>query len=202
MDPITGAAVIGAGAQLYGGMTTARAQSRANSKNMWIYKDQRDRNEMHMKSQMQYRVNDLKLAGLNPMLAYMQGGSGMAAAGSGSIEAETGEGESVENAVATALQATRLKEEIKTLKAEQKVKNEAAKKTQAETKVLNKTMPKAEAVGKSGELISRGLETISSTARKFQEKRHIKQAESTAKKNYKRSQAYKDAQAAKRRKRK
>lgn len=128
--PLLAAGILG-GANLIG-------QSMANSANEKMAKDaagfnavEAEKNRVHQRDMAgtayQVAMKDMKLAGLNPMLAYSQGGAAM---GSGSSASMTPA--HVENAlgpaVATGMQAFQLKSALENTQSQTKV-NEAVQKT-------------------------------------------------------------------------
>lgn len=69
MDPLIGSALIGAGSDLLGTAFSAYGQSRANAANMAIMREQQMWEAAMRSTRYQAAVQDLKQAGLNPILA-------------------------------------------------------------------------------------------------------------------------------------
>lgn len=68
-------AVIAAGASLAGSALSAKGQSDANKANVGLSREQMDFQERMRDTQYQAAVKDMKAAGINPMVAYSQGGN-------------------------------------------------------------------------------------------------------------------------------
>jgi hypothetical protein len=143
-----GAAIGSAVGSVGGSVLSFIGQERTNRQNRMLAREanQFEREEAEKNRAFQERmsgsayqraVRDLRKADLNPALAYAQGGASTPSGGSGSGHTATMQN-SLEGAVATAMEATRLKEEIKNIKADTNKKNQ-------EAKAVSKTHPEAEA---------------------------------------------------------
>jgi len=162
-----GAAGISAAAQLIGGQTSAAGAAAANSANIansWgMWNAQRDFAFQQSQDQMNFQRDmsntayqrataDMKAAGLNPILAYQQGGaSSPAGAGlgaSGSVptvqNTEGDRGRSIGAAATSALDAVRQVADVKNIAANNNLIKEQTEKTAAEkTKVGVDTLKSA-----------------------------------------------------------
>lgn len=103
-----------------GSIVSALGQERANRKNLQIAREQMRFQERMSSTQMQRRVKDLRRAGLNPMLAYQQGGAS-------SPSGQRAEMQNVMSGVAsTAIDIAKSVKELRLLDAQtQKTSNEA-----------------------------------------------------------------------------
>lgn len=200
--------VIGAFGQQKANQANEKIASRANK-----LTDRWNRRQMQFQERMsntahQRQVADLRAAGLNPMISAMQGGASSPAGASGTASTARMENE-LGDVASSAMHAMRLKQDLKNLRQENKVKEKTeknitqqTKKLKAETTAINKQMGKNDAIGKSGRMITQGLEAITNSAKftpnkpamykKFNENM-TNSAIKKAKSNYKKSQAYKDA---------
>jgi len=75
MDPIIGGALIGLGGNILGGLFGNSAQKKANKTNIMLQQKQLDWQERMANTEYQRGVSDMKAAGINPMVAFQQGGA-------------------------------------------------------------------------------------------------------------------------------
>lgn len=75
LGSITGSGLISAGAGLFGGLLGKEGQEETNLANAQQARDQMDFQERMSSTSYQRGIKDMEAAGLNPMLAYSQGGA-------------------------------------------------------------------------------------------------------------------------------
>ena len=161
MDPVTTAALISGGSALVGGFLSNQGQNQTNAANLRIAREtntfnaaeankNREWQERMSSSARQREVEDLKKAGLNPLLA--AGGSGASSPGGSSA---SGTAATMENpmkaGLSTALEISQFAQQIQKQKKELEaidanILNTKAntQKSAMETKVMSKGIPEAE----------------------------------------------------------
>lgn len=134
-----GAAGISALGNLAGGMISSAGQSAANQQNMWLARDAQQFNERMANQQMAFQremsntayqraVTDMRAAGLNPILAYQQGGasSPMGASASAPLASVENAMDALGEGVSSASQGAERFMQLKQLKEQtEKTKNES-----------------------------------------------------------------------------
>lgn len=117
---------------LFGASSAAKAQAAANRTNLQINRENRDWMEQMSNTEWQRGVVDMKSAGLNPMLAYSQGGAHTPQNSAATVIPEDAFGRGLERAGASALGMAQLAANVKLTEAQ-------AFKTGVEGHVLDRT---------------------------------------------------------------
>lgn len=113
MGPLV-AAAIPAVTNLIGGLFTSSGQAATNRSNERIAQENREFQERMSSSAYQRATADMKAAGLNPMLAYMQGGASQPSGSGATMEnPAAGVGSAVSDGVSTAMAALQLRQQLK-----------------------------------------------------------------------------------------
>lgn len=104
LAPLTG----GASLALYGSYLTNSAQKKANQENIALNRENRDWEERMANTEWQRGVKDMMAAGLNPMLAYSQGGASTPNTSAATVEPEDALGRGLGSALQQRLLALQI----------------------------------------------------------------------------------------------
>lgn len=105
MGPAAIAGLFSLGSSLLGGLFGHSAQSSANKANLQLNRENRDWMERMSNTEWQRGVQDMKAAGMNPMLAFSQGGASSPSNSAPTVIPEDAMARSVNSAGSNAIQA-------------------------------------------------------------------------------------------------
>lgn len=96
--------VLGLAGDLIGGHSAKKAQKRANETNVQLQREQQSWEERMSSTSYQRATEDLLAAGLNPMLAYSQGGASTPSVSAATVQPEDAMGKAISSAGGRAMQ--------------------------------------------------------------------------------------------------
>lgn len=157
-----GGDLIAAGASLFGASASAKGQKAANRAAERIATDNRAFQERMSNTQYQRAVTDLRKAGLNPMLAYKQGGAGTpsgATAPQANIKAAYPE--AAGKAVSSALASRRLRSELDNIEMDTVLKKQQGYTTDTQGR---RQVEETKNLHKMGKILDQNLTSAKATA--------------------------------------
>lgn len=131
--------VAGVAGDLIGGHSARSAQRRANQMNIQLQKDQQTWEERMSNTAWQRGTTDMLAAGINPMLAYSQGGASTPNVSAATVSPEDGLARSISSAGAKAMQAITMQQQLANIDLTQAT----AQKTRAEAQTAAATSARA-----------------------------------------------------------
>jgi len=108
IDPVTGSIITGVGSTLLSGLLGSSAQSRANRANIRLQRENQAWMERMSNTEYQRGTKDMLAAGLNPMLAFSQGGASTPSSSAATVQPEDAFARSVSSAGDKAMRAIEL----------------------------------------------------------------------------------------------
>lgn len=128
--------------EMIGAGIDAWSTASANNKNIREGRINREWMTHMANTEMQRRVADLKAAGLNPMLAYTQGGASTPSAAPARVEPVTRNSAATVTAALNAMEQRKLtKSQVESTEAQTAASNAAARKTNAEAAIVESELP-------------------------------------------------------------
>lgn len=153
MLPVLAAALPAIGSVI-GGALSHRGQTSANRTNIRLAREQMAFQERMSNTSYQRAVEDMRLAGINPMLAYAQGGASSPGGASARVESALGP------AVSSAMHGLRLRQELENMKKQNALLDAQARKANNEATLTYSLQRKAVEEANQLEYMSPYLKTM------------------------------------------